>query len=187
MNKTTIKTNNDSALINSKVNLRSSSLPAKKEITVLEAFGGEGVLWSKVKKLHPDKNIKVLSIDKNQYNRIQLQGDNMKYISGFNLQEFDIIDLYAYGSPVKQLEIIFAKNYCGIIHCTFIQTMQGNLPKELLYANGYTDAMLKKIKSIFVRDGVDKFLNYLAIRGGVKKVNIISSNRKNYLWFNLVN
>jgi hypothetical protein len=179
------KTNNDSELLEAKVSLRIQSLPEKSDITVLEAFGGEGILWSAVKRRCPEKNIQVLSIDKNKYKRVQLQGDNLKYLSSFNLNEFDIIDLDAWGSPVKQLEIIFSKQYRGIVHCTFIQSMHGNLSRELLYANGYTEKMLAKITSIFITNGLQKFYNYLYNRGGVKKLTIISENRKNYLFFSL--
>lgn len=178
------KTNNDAAMLEAKINLRIMSLPDKKEIHVLEAFGGEGILWAAVKRRCPEKNIHVLSIDKNRYNRVQLQGDNIKYLAGLDLSQFDVIDLDAWGSPVKQLEIVFARGYSGIVHCTFIQTMQGNLPHELLMANGYTKAMLKKIATLFVKDGVQKFLNYLAFKG-VRKVQIVSQKRKNYLFFDL--
>lgn len=184
MSSQTTKTNNDASLIEAKVMLRIASLPAKKDITVLEAFGGEGVLRGIIKRRCPKKNIQVLSIDKNKYKRVQLQGDNLKYLASFNLQEFDVIDLDAWGSPVKQLEILFQKKYTGIVHCTFIQTMQGNLPKALLYANGYTDKMLEKINSIFVTNGLEKFYNYLAVNG-VQRLEIVSKSRKNYLWFKL--
>ena len=176
------KTNNDGSFIEGKIQLRINSLPDKKEIKVLEAFGGEGLLWDAVKRRCPGKVIKILSIDKNDYNRVQLQGDNIKYLSSLNLSEFDIIDLDAWGSPVNQLEILFRRNYKGIVHCTFIQTMMGNLPDALLKANGYTPAMLKKIRTIFVKDGLQKFLNYLSSRH-IRHVQILSEKRKSYLWF----
>lgn len=177
-----IKTNNDRALLEAKIQLRLKSLPVKKEITILEAFGGEGVIWKVIRERRPDVKFNILSIDKNKYTRVQLIGDNIKYLASIDLLQFDIIDLDAWSSPVKQLEILFKRGYQGVVHCTFIQTMQGNLPKELLYANGYTDAMLAKIKTIFMTNGPQKFLNYLAKRG-VEKVEIISKNRKNYLFF----
>jgi hypothetical protein len=179
------KTNNDAELVEAKIKLRIDSLPEKEEIRVLEAFGGEGVLWSAVKRRKSNIRFKILSIDKGNYNRIQLQGDNLKYLQSLNLNEFDVIDLDAWGSPVKQLEILFAKRYRGIVHCTFIQIMQGGLPKVLLHANGYTDAMLAKINVIFLKNGLEKFYNYLA-NNGVKQVHTISAKgRKNYLWFSL--
>ncbi|HUS02943.1 MAG TPA: hypothetical protein VMY77_14495 [Chitinophagaceae bacterium] len=171
----TIKTNNDNSLIEGKVNLRLQSLPDKKEINVLEAFGGEGVLWSIVQRKAPDKKINVLSIDKNKYGRVQLQGDNLKFLHSLNLSEFDIIDLDAWGSPINQLEVLFERKYTGIVHCTFIQTMQGCLSKKMLRKLGYTDAMMPKCQSLFNKNGIEKFLNYLSI-SGIKKVNIISQN-----------
>ncbi|HEY4326367.1 MAG TPA: hypothetical protein VGN20_20450 [Mucilaginibacter sp.] len=182
--KPVIKTNNDPIFLQGKVLLRIQSLPDKKEIKVLEAFGGEGVLWGMVKERCPDRTIRILSMDKNLYKKVQLQGDNLKFLKGMNLNEFDIIDLDAWGCPAPQLEIVFKKQYRGVIHCTMIQTMLGALPNIVLEANGYSKAMFRKIKSIFYKDGITKFLNYLSFNG-VKKVNIISHDRKNYLWFNL--
>lgn len=184
MSRAAIKTNNDLSLINGKVELRVQSLPDKKDIRVLEAFGGEGILWAMVKSQCPDKNITVLSIDKNSYKKVQLQGENIKFIKSMDLNQFDVIDLDAWGCPAPQLEIVFKKRYRGVVHCTMIQTMMGGIPNTVLLANGYTLAMLKKIRSIFYKDGITKFLNYLAYNG-VRHVNIISKNRKNYLWFYL--
>lgn len=53
----TTKTNNDASLIEAKVSLRIDSLPDKKTITVLEAFGGEGVLWGIIKRRCPDRGL----------------------------------------------------------------------------------------------------------------------------------
>src|SRR4051812_32373644 len=111
----TAKTNNDPRLLEAKVLLRINSLPEKKDISILEAFGGEGVLWNIIKRRQPEKEFDILSIDKNKYNRVQLQGDNLKYLQSFDLSQFDIIDLDAWGSPVKQLEVIFKKKYKGIV------------------------------------------------------------------------
>ena len=183
MSKAAIKTNNDSSLLESKIILRIESLPDKKQIKVLEAFGGEGVLWKEVRK-RTDKKIKILSIDANKYKRVQLQGDNIKFLKSFDLKEFDIIDLDAWGSPFKQLQIIFEKQFKGIVHCTFIQTMHGGMNKELLYANGYTKNMVEKIPSLFSRNGVDKLMNYIYSKG-IRSVKIISEKRKNYFWFKI--
>lgn len=178
------KTNNDAGMIEAKIDLRIQSLPDKKEIKVLEAFGGEGVLWSAVQRRCPEKEIKVLSIDKERYKRVQLQGDNLKFLHSFDLAEFDIIDLDAYGMPTKQLEIVFKKKFKGVVHCTFIQSVTGNMDHVILKANGYTPAMLKKCQTLFTHNGIDKFLNYLAING-VQAVKIASEARKNYLYFSI--
>lgn len=178
------KTNNDTRLFEAKIRLRMESLPDRKEIRVLEAFGGEGLLWKAVKRKCSGKMIKTLSIDKNQYRRVQLQGDNVKFLRSFDLSHFDIIDLDAWGSPVAQLEILFERGYKGVVHCTFIQTMQGNIPKAVLRANGISNEMLEKVQVLFTKNAIEKVLNYLAFRG-VKQVKKITENRKNYLWFSL--
>lgn len=186
MSSQAIKTNNDLSLINAKIQLRINSIEhLKGQIKVLELFGGEGILWNEVKKL-TGKDILILGIDKNKYKRVQLQGDNLKFIDSLNLQEFDVIDADAWGSPFYQVEKIFSKNYKGIVHCTFIQTMMGGLSKEMLLRLGYTETMLSKIKSVFNKNGIEKFKNYLA-QNGVTEINIVTDNKKNYLYFNLHN
>jgi len=186
MNSQAIKTNNDLSLINAKIQLRINSIEhLKGQIKVLELFGGEGILWNEVKKI-TGKDILVLGIDKNKYKRVQLQGDNLKFIDSLNLNEFDVIDADAWGSPFYQVDKIFSQNYKGVVHCTFIQTMMGGLSKEMLLRLGYTENMLSKVKSLFNKNGISKFKNYLA-RKGIKEIFIVTEKKKNYLYFNLVN
>lgn len=184
MSKQAIKTNNDLSLINLKVQLRINSIEKfEGQIKVLELFGGDGILWNEVKKL-TKKDIIVLGIDKNKYKRVQLQGDNLKFIDSLILNDFNIIDADSWGSPYHQIQKIFSQNYKGVVHCTFIQSMHGCLNKEMLLRLGYTEKMLSKIKSIFNKSGIEKFKNYLACNG-VNEINIVSQNKKNYLYFNL--
>jgi len=186
MSNQAIKTNNDLSLINAKVQLRINSIShLKNDIKVLELFGGDGVLWKEVKKI-TGKNILVLGIDKNKYKRVQLQGDNLKFMDSLNLNDFDVIDADAWGSPFYQVEKILKSNYKGVVHCTFIQTMMGSLSKEMLLKLGYSENMLQKVKSIFNKNGIEKFKNFLA-QNGVKQINIVTENKKNYLYFYLDN
>ena len=90
------------------------------------------------------------------------------------------------GSPFYQVDKIFSQNYKGVVHCTFIQTMMGGLSKEMLLRLGYTENMLSKVKSLFNKNGISKFKNYLA-RKGIKEIFIVTEKKKNYLYFNLVN
>ena len=55
----------------------------------------------------------------------------------------------------------------------------GKLPNELLYNCGYTKDMIKKIPTIFNRNGFDKFKEYLA-RYGVIEVSYIQIDKKIY-------
>jgi hypothetical protein len=184
MSNQAIKINNDFSLLNAKIKLRIDSVSnLSGQINVLELFGGEGVLWKEVKK-RTGKEIKVLSIDKNKYKRVQLQGDNIKFIDSIDLDYFHVIDADAWGSPFNQVKKIFDKDYKGIVHCTFIQTMMGKLSNDLLFSLGYTQKMIDKIPSIFNKNGIDKFKGYLA-KNGVKEIYIVSEKKKNYLWFEL--
>lgn len=184
MSNQAIKTNNDKSLLNSKVILRINSIEnLSGTIKVLELFGGEGVLWNEVKRI-TGKDIVILSIDKNKYNRVQLQGDNLKFLDSIDFSKFNVIDADAWGSPYKQIDKVFKRGFKGIVHCTFIQTMMGRLSNELLFSLGYSEKMIKKIPSIFNKNGIEKFKLYLA-NNGVNEINIVSNNKKNYLYFEI--
>lgn len=181
-----IKTNNDLSLIEKKIQLRIDSISdIDGNIKVLDLFGGEGVLWDNVKN-KTGKNIKVLSIDKNKYKKVQLQGDNMKFIQSLTLNDYDVIDIDAWGSPFNQLEKIFENKYTGIVHCTFIQSVFGRITNEMLYSVGFTENMVKKIPTLFSKNALSIFKQYLSINN-VKEINILTKKRKIYLWFYLHN
>jgi hypothetical protein len=179
------KTNNDSDRIEGKIRLRIESLPKKKEIRVLDCFSGEGLLWKEVAKRVPEKTIRTLGIDKNRYNKINLKGDNIKFLLSLPLETYDIIDLDAWGSPISQLEILKRKGYKGIVHLTFIQTMNGGLQQKMLFALGYTKPMIQKIPSLFNTNGYEKLLAYLSVMYDVKQVRYTGKDRKHYLWFEM--
>jgi hypothetical protein len=98
-----------------------------------------------------------------------------------NLDKYDIIDLDAYGVPFRQLEVIFRKKYRGILFVTFIQNIFGALPVRMLTKIGYTKNMIKKCPTLFNRNGIEKFKQYLAIND-IKKVIIINKNNKKYIY-----
>lgn len=153
-------------------------------IMILEAFAGGGIIWEKVKEV-TEKKICILKIEKKDGKKgVYLKGDNIKFISMFQFDKYDIIDFDAYGSPFNQLEIIFKKKYKGIVHCTFIQSQFGRLNIKMLEQIGYSKTMINKIPSVFNKNGFEKFKLYLAING-VKTIRYISKNFKHYLWFKL--
>lgn len=180
MNRQQIKT--DNSYLNSKINLRVNHLPDQQSIKVLDCFAGRSRIWKEIKK-KSNKNINVVGIDRISYGST-LKGDNVKYLKGMNLDKYDIIDLDAYGVPFKQLEIIFKKKYKGILFITFIQSIFGRLPVRMLEKIGYTRKMIKKCPTLFNRNGIEKFKQYLAING-IKKIIIINKNNKKYLYIPL--
>jgi tRNA G26 N,N-dimethylase Trm1 len=185
MSKQATKTNNDLSLIENKIKMRVMSLPDKDTITVLECFGGEGVLWKEVAK-RTNKTLNILSIDVKDYSKkINLKGDNLKFIKNFDLYNYDIIDLDSYGSPSNQLEILKQKEYKGIVHCTFIQTIMGIVNKNILETYGYSKQMIDKCPTLFNKNGVDKLIQFIAIKFNVSDITICSHNNKNYFYFEI--
>lgn len=183
MNNQVIKT--DNSYFNEKVSLRLASLKLikGKDINVLDAFSGDGKLWEIIKN-KISKNINVTRIEiKPDAKGVYLKGDNLKYLSGMDLNKYDIIDLDAYGSPFRQLELIFKRKYIGIVHCTFIQTMSGGINHSLLEFNGYSKKMISKCPTLFYKNPVDKLFNYLAYNGIKNIIFIKPTERKIYFYF----
>jgi len=173
------QTKTDNSYLSSKVNLRMNHLPDKQSMKVLDCFAGKSKIWKEIKK-RSVKHINVVGIDRIACGSA-LKGDNIKYLKGMDLTRYDIIDLDAYGIPFRQLEVIFRKKYRGILFVTFIQSMWGRLPVRMLEKIGYTRKMIKKCPTLFNRNGVEKFKQYLAMNG-VKRILIINKNNKNYLY-----
>lgn len=178
----------DNSYTEEKVQLRleTVNLIKKKEINVLEAYAGSGVIWDKVQK-STDKKINILKIElKDGKKGVYLKGDNAKFITLFDYDNFDIIDFDAYGVPYFQLKTIFKQNFKGYVHVTFIQSGMGRLPNGLLEDLGYTKEMIKKCSTLFSKNGMDKMCNFIA-NNGVKKIRGYFINRKNYFYFSLGN
>lgn len=176
------KTNNDKRHLEAKILLRLNNLPDKQTVYVLEAFAGDGVLWREVKK-RTTKEIKILPIDKEDYKKVSLKGDNLKFLKGMDLSIYDVIDLDAYGSPSRQLNILKEKNYKGIVHCTFIQSVMGRLSNNILKAYGYSETMIKKCPLLFSKNGQEKMLYFIFSLFGTTKFFIYTSKKKNYFTF----
>lgn len=166
-----------------KVGLRLSVLPLPvKDLMVLDAFAGKGTIWKNIQKKYAGK-IKITKIDVEQKTEeLLLLGDNLKYLWTLPLGRYDIIDLDAYGVACNQLKILFERKYKGTVFVTFIQTHEGILPYFVLQEIGYSLAMIKKIPSLFCKNGTTKFLHWLQVRG-VKHVQLRTCGRKTYLAF----
>ena len=170
-------TKTDNSFFETKVRLRSENLPKKTTIEVLDCFAGTGAIWRRVRDVVQDRKILVLSMDKkNVSGRLGLVGDNVKFLASMDLRRFDVIDLDAYGSPFAQLKLILAKPLKPgmVIFATFIQSIMGILPHQLLGDLGYTRMMVAKMPTLFCRHGRAKLLAWLGNRG-IKSVKIYST------------
>jgi hypothetical protein len=174
----------DNSFLSQKISLRVDALPKKRKIKVLDCYSGQGTLYEQVKKMTA-KDIEVVSIDKKPNNHIDFVGNNIKYLKSLDLSIFDIIDLDAYGVPFKQLEIIFDRQYFGIVIVTFIQSILRSLPKDMLILIGYTEEMIRKCPVIMSKNGMRKMSGYLALKGVNTIYGYFMPNCKNYFYFDL--
>ena len=183
-----MKVQTDNSHLDEKVFLRLESLPKKEVVRVLECFAGDGVIWKAVKQ-QTKQPIRILRIDeKTDKKGIYLKGNNLKFMMSMDLAAFDIIDLDAYGSPFKQLEILFQQRYKGIVHVTNCKQGNARIHYALLKELGYTESMIKKCPSLFEKKQNDTIFKWL-YRRGVKKVKGFfftdSFGTKRYFWFKM--
>ena len=165
----------DNSFLADKVMLRVNNLPDKPDLKILDCYSGYGIVWRHVEQLS-GKNPSVLGIEMRDTG-FNLPGSNLAYLGSMNLDFYDVIDLDAYGVPFEQVKTIFDRGYKGIIFITFIQSVFGVLPTDLLVELGYTNEMIEKIPTMFYKSGWDKFKLYLAKRG-IRKV--IHRSKSNY-------
>jgi len=178
------KVQTDNSYLEAKIKLRIENIPAKESLKILDLYGGDGHIWNTIKE-RTKINITLLRIDKKKDKKgIYLKGDNLKFLMGFDLDAYDVIDIDAYGIPYEQLKYILNSNYKGIIFITYIQSMFGGLQKKMLRELNYTDAMIKKIPTLFNTDGLGKLKQWLALYG-ITKIKRISFEKKHYLAINL--
>ena len=140
----------------------------KDEIRVLDCFAGYGLLWKEVQK-RTSKKIRLLQIEKEKgKNSHALCGDNLKFLPTLDLDNFDLIDLDAYGVPSRQIRIIKNKGWHGILVVTAIESMMGKIPKDLTDAVGISD-LYKKNKALFCNFFVAFLDNFLYLCGVTEK------------------
>lgn len=178
------KVQTDNSYLIEKIKLRIDALPRKKNIKVLAAYGGDNLIWNNIQNIMPEKRIDVDLIEIKKKSGVYMKGDNLKYLPSLDLKKYDVIDLDAYGIPYEQMEIIFKKNYTGIVIVTYIQSVLGKLPNKFLEKIGYSRAMIRKCGSLFSKNGFDKVKKYLS-KNKIKKIKYYKFDRKLYFYFTL--
>ena len=171
----------DNSYLADKVMLRALHLPDGDKISVLDCYGGYGVVWDWVKRIS-ERDISVLSIDVKDVG-YALPGNNMAYLTNIDLGRFDVIDLDAYGAPFEQLDTVLDRGFQGTIFVTFIQIVVGELPYKMLESIGFPLAAVRKCPTLFFRKGWEKMLQYLSSRG-YDTVTHRSHGRKHYFVIN---
>ncbi len=147
-------------------------------VKILDCFAGDGVLWHHIQK-ESTQAIEHIGIDSLSKLGSRYLGDNRRYLRQLPLDEYDLIDLDAYGVPYEQFRILADRQYRGIVVGTFIQCVYGGLPYAMLEEIGYSKRMVKKITKLFFRDGWKKWVTFLGVLG-YERVFVFHCANKHY-------
>lgn len=91
----------DNSFLWDKIALRLNHIPLKEKLSVLDAYGGDGHIWNKIKERYHGE-IQILRCDqKTNKKGVYIRGNNIKIMNGIDLSIFDVIDLDAYGYPFQ--------------------------------------------------------------------------------------
>lgn len=179
-----MQTDNSHFLEKVKLRLLAIEKLDKQCIKVLDCYAGKGLLWKEVKK-QTNKKIIVMSIEKQKgKNLLAINADNEKLLPNLDLDQFDIIDLDAYGIPARQLEIIFKKKYNGAVIVTAISSMMGAIPKLLIEKAGISYNNYRRCPTLFI-DKMFAFLKNFLYFYDVQKLYgyFLDNERKYYFVF----
>lgn len=128
-------TNNNNKFINIKTQLRYEYLKENNNLKILECFAGEQLIWKSIeKKLNIKTNRTTIDADEN-FN-VDFNINALTFLKNNDLSKYDIIDLDSWGSPVKYLEVLFAKKFKGIVILTYCSPVLMN-PDKIICSNFY--------------------------------------------------
>jgi hypothetical protein len=179
----------DNSAMTDKIDLRIEAIKGLDKISVLDAFHGEGHLWRGVER-KIGKRIRVIGIEHEHGKGTgSIWGENSKVIPSLDLSQFNVIDLDAYGIPAEQIELVFANKTLQsgtVIFYTFIPTNRGILPRCMTRRLGYSDRMVEKCPTLFVKEPFLKWCRFLGVFGVTELFDIdlyIKNNTKHYGYF----
>lgn len=185
MPKYNLRINNDLRLLGVKIKLRKEVIEKIENPCVLDCFHGEGIIWDKIKK-ETGRDFEVFGIDRVAKYKADWTGNNINFLRTKDLSRFNVIDLDAWGSPVKQIEVLLKRKYKGFVIVTFISTIAINPDGILAESYGLTKEMIKESPAVVGGKIMEMFFEWLK-KQGIDKVRVAGMNKKKYLWFYLGN
>lgn len=179
------KVQTDNHYLADKVRLRVDHLPTG-PVRVLDCFGGKGKVWTGVAKVSGRKDIYRIpvEIEHDKLDEFGLCMTAMNALTTTNLKAFNVIDLDAYGVPFDEIAFVLQSQFKGVVFVTFIQTVMGMLPHNLLLAVGFTKPMIEAAPTLCSRNGWEYIREYLE-QHGVREIWHRSKARKHYFAFRL--
>ena len=183
MPKYNLRINNDLGLLGLKIKLRKEVLEKVDNPYVLDCYHGEGIIWDRIKK-ETGRDFDVFGIDRVAKYKPDWIGNNINFLRTKDISRFNIIDLDAWGSPVKQIEVLLKRKYNGYVIVTFISTIAINPDGILAESYGLTKGMVKESPAVVGGKTMDMFFDWLA-KNGIKDIRVAGTDKKKYLWFYL--
>jgi hypothetical protein len=176
-------TNNDSKYLDLKIQLRLDAVKKFESVNVLDCFAGDSVLW---KKVYEKTNTKInrFKIDADNRYNVDFIGNSLKYIKNNNIDDFNIIDLDSWGSPVQHLEIIFKSNFKGIVVCTYCSPVLMN-PDKILAKTFYGDIYETCNKKTLLNKDIGLMFKSYLFKNNIKNYNGLISKKKIYCSFEI--
>lgn len=179
------KTDNDYLADKVALRLRYAPWPVDgAPLRLLDAFGGFGVCWRIVQRLARRTIDRAWIDNRHDVVDFHLHGRNEQILPMLFLDDYDCIDLDAYGVPYAQIRMIAQRGWRGIVFATFIQSSYGRLPVSMLMDLGFNRAMCTKAPTLITRHGWTLFARWLALMR-VREIVYRRTSRKRYCAFGL--
>lgn len=176
-------TNNDDAFLKLKIDLRIDLLKNIEKPKILDCFAGDSVLWKTVEK-KTRIQFERITIDADERYKTDYTMDALKYIQKNELNDFNIIDLDTWGSPVKYIDALIKKKYKGFVVCTYCSPVSLT-PDKILALNYYGEIYntIKK-KSLLCKD-IGLLFRQWILSKGVTEIKGITTKKKIYCSFEI--
>jgi len=166
----------DNSYLDIKAAMRARHLPEGK-VAVLDLFGGRGLVWERVRQMTGrDIEVDGAEIEKDKGD-VPFRGNNLKFIPGIDLAEYNVIDVDAYGVPYATMAAVFANGTLSpgtVVFYTLCRSVFGIMPKALLREIGVSGAMYAVAPAFIAKElGMRAWYAWLA-QSGVLEVQEVS-------------
>jgi len=169
-------TNNSTKFTNVKIAIRYDCIKENNELSILECFAGQQLIWKSIEK-KINKKTNRTTIDANKNFNPDFNINALTFLKNNDLNNYDIIDLDSWGSPIKYLDVLLKKKFKGIVILTYCSPVLMN-PDKILCDNFYKNIYKKcNKKTLLNKDIGIMFKQYLFDNNIFNYKGLISKNR----------
>jgi hypothetical protein len=147
----------DSSHFDLKVAIRREAVADLETVNVLDCFGGENRIWSKI------PHQRYYGVDRQAWKGANLTADNRRVLNTLDLSGFNVIDLDAYGMPDTQIATLLKNPTLQpqtVVVLTCITGAMNGLSKHLV-DYFHLRAIWDKTKTVVHKRGQELFMGWL--------------------------